>query len=42
MLLQETCELMQYRAYFWELVRVFPLTFVTSQKLLIAYRVIFN
>ncbi len=41
MLLHETCEFMQYRAYFWELVRVSKLTFYYFPKFAKEHTVLF-
>ncbi len=41
MLLHEICEFMQYRAYFWELVRVSYLTFYYFPKIAKEHAVLF-
>ena len=41
MLLHDICEFMQYRAYFWELVRVFQLTFFYFPKIAKEHAVLF-
>ncbi len=41
MLLHEICEFMQYRAYFWELVRVSYLTFYYFPKIAREHTVLF-
>ncbi len=41
MLLHEICEFMQYRAYFWELVRVSQLTFYYFPNIAIEHAVLF-